>query len=524
MKTPPFPPGALLIAYLRDSGHETQELSIEQQETELLHWAARHGYTITKIYKDTASGTSTAGRENFHAMMSYMRSAQRKESGLVVWKWNRFARNIDDAQFYRADLRRRGITLYSLNDDIPQGPEGRFFEAAIDWMNQAYIEDLRADTRRGLRNLVERYGCVPGTPPRGFKRQPVTISTRRDGQPHIAHKWVPDPELIPLVKRAWQMRAAGASYPQITAAVPLYKARNAWNTFFRNKLYIGVLEFGGLTIKNYCEPIIDRQIWEAVQKINRKNEERRKKRNPAPHRRRGSRYLLSGLVRCARCGGAMNGRTNHAKGHKYHYYECSRRRRSGDCEALAIPQTVLENAVKEQLIQYLGQPEAIAAIQKKQQQNSASVHQEARTRQNVLKRKLRSLNRQIANTTAAIAAIGHSTALLEKLTELETEKALTQNELQRLKTQLISSPWLTLAQITDLGNSLAAAINKATPEQLKQIYLGLIETITVERSGDTLTGLIRFYLPPKQTSPSPEGDVCTYDQCPGRESNPQPRL
>ena len=40
------------------------------------------------------------------------------EEGLVVWKMSRFAREILDAQFFRADLRRRGYKVISVNDPV----------------------------------------------------------------------------------------------------------------------------------------------------------------------------------------------------------------------------------------------------------------------------------------------------------------------------------------------------------------------------------------------------------------------
>ena len=97
-------------------------------------------------------------------MIRHFRSGEAKEKGLVIWKYSRFSRDVDDSAFYRADLRRMGYLIHSLNDNIPEGPEGRFFEAAIDWMNQRFLEDLSTDVKRGLHHLVQTYGCVPGTP------------------------------------------------------------------------------------------------------------------------------------------------------------------------------------------------------------------------------------------------------------------------------------------------------------------------------------------------------------------------
>ncbi len=120
MNKSPFPSGSQVAAYLRDSGGDDQELSIEQQETSLVDWVQNNGYILTQTFKDTASGSSTTGRTEFQEMIHHFRNGA-SEAGIVVWKFNRFARSLDDAQFYRADLRRRGYEVHSLNDNLPPG-------------------------------------------------------------------------------------------------------------------------------------------------------------------------------------------------------------------------------------------------------------------------------------------------------------------------------------------------------------------------------------------------------------------
>jgi DNA invertase Pin-like site-specific DNA recombinase len=83
-------------------------------------------------------------------MMDHFRRGGVPESGVVIWKMSRFSRDIDDSQFYRADLRRRGYQVISISGNITEGPEGRFFEAAIDWLNERFLDDLSRDVKRGL--------------------------------------------------------------------------------------------------------------------------------------------------------------------------------------------------------------------------------------------------------------------------------------------------------------------------------------------------------------------------------------
>lgn len=519
MKSPPFSPGASLVAYLRDSGHETQELSIQQQEQELLSWCQEHSFILARVYKDVGTGTSTAGRDQFKEMVHYLRSDQRAEEGLIVWKWNRFSRNIDESQFYRADLRRRGITLHSLNDDIPSGPEGRFFEAAIDWMNQSYIEDLKADTKRGLRNLVLNYGCIPGTPPMGFKREKVIISTHRDGEPHIAHRWIPDPDLVPLVQEAWQLRSVKTTYKEITDKTQLFRSKSSYYSFFRNPLFIGRLEYGDdIVIEEYCEPVISKEIWDKVQLLNKKFSKDLKDRKTPPGRRRGSGFLLAGLVYCARCGAPMLGAVHLAKGHRYHYYRCSRGHRRWDCDAPPIPKKILEDAVKNELIIFLRKPEAIVELQRAEREERERGQGAFISKRNALSAKIGGINRKISNVTGAIAELGHNQHLVDKLTDLDLQKSQIETLIAELDLKLQPTPEIRVDQIKNLSKMLEMTIKAAPKKQLKEIYKGLVNKILVDR-GDkkNIQGQITFYLPGQEPPSTEEEIVCVNGLYPGRE-------
>lgn len=477
----PFPPGSKLACYLRDSGGDDQDLSIEQQENAVRDWAQENKYQVALIFKDEARpGSSTIGREGFQAMMSHFRTPGVPEVGILVWKYSRFARDIDDAQFYRADLRRRGYEFYSLNDSIPPGPDGRFFEAAIDWMNARFLLDLSTDVKRGLNHIVEQYGAIPGTPPRGFKREPFKVGKRRDGSDHILHRWVPDPDLVDKVRTAFEMRAAGATYRQIQERTRLYKSKNCWPTFFRNRLYIGILEFGDLVIEDYCEPIVSVETFNQVQALHRPHTK------PKPV----TTYLLSGLLECARCGSAMNGHViKSSDGKTYEYYVCNRRKRRHDCDASYIPRRVFEAKIKAQLRDQIFSPENLREVQEELRRRQSDKDAARNEMLADLKQDLASARLSIANITDAIAEYGHSKALLEKLHKFEQEEAGLQARLKQL-----DSPTVLDVDIDDLSAGLRRALDQATDEQLKYLLSSLVGKIVAERNANQIQGVIYYHI------------------------------
>jgi DNA invertase Pin-like site-specific DNA recombinase len=103
----PFQPGDHIFAFLRDSGHEKQEESVPQQERFLREWSLENG--ITRYLKDEAQkGSSSVGRDALHELMNELRHGC-QEKGVIIWKYNRFARDIDDAPYFRGEIRQPGL-------------------------------------------------------------------------------------------------------------------------------------------------------------------------------------------------------------------------------------------------------------------------------------------------------------------------------------------------------------------------------------------------------------------------------
>jgi site-specific DNA recombinase len=505
----PFTTGSSIVAYLRDSGGESQDLSICQQESAIQEWAFRNGLTITKIFKDEAKpGSSLIGREDFSKMIHYLRAAKQPEAGLVIWNYQRFSRSLDDSQFYRADIRRHGYLFYSLNDSIPEGPIGKLFEAIIDWKNEQFLSDLSLDVKRGLAHLVTAYGAVPGNPPAGFMREPIDVGKRRDGSPHIVHRWVPNPAAWEACKIAWQMRARRATLHQIHAATHLYPAINSYNTFFKNRLYLGELHYAGITITGYCEALIDQNTWDAVQSI---TVHRSTQSNPDHPRRANSTYLLSGLVHCALCGSAMVGHTISfkAKEQVYEYYQCSAGHRRHDCTAEQIPRQMLETVVMATIAGEIINPATIATHQTELDRTAESEATLIAAERAETNKRLAHTRRRLANVVETIAELGKSPALTEKLRALEAEQTELLAHLMELSADH-RPPTLTQAQIDELSRQF---VDLTTDPQritdLHQALRSLVAKIVVERKERVLRGLITYYHPPEAVELS-SNNLCLW--------------
>ena len=521
-----LPSGSIVDSYRRDSGGARQDQSTDQQLAEIQAFCNKHGLTLRHNFCDEAkSGGSTAGRDDFNRMIDHYRIPHQRPHALILWNYARFARDFDNAVYYKSLIRTYKILIHSLNDQIPEGDYGRIVEFFIDMSNEEKRRQTSADAKRGLRDLVQKHGCVPGTPPMGFKRAPIKIGQRRDGTDHIAHRWDPDPKLKHRIKQAFEMRAAGSTLKHIHKTTRLYSSLNSYKTFFTNRIYIGILEFGDLVIEGYCKPIIDLETWKTVQKIvTQYAKARATERHP---KRANSPYLLSGLLYCAQCGSPMNGNTvsRHTIHGKDEAYRCSRSKRHAGCDAGRISRRSIETAILDSLKDFVLVPENLEAIHALALENQAQFQAKRLERASSLTAERTKIASQIANITKAIADRGPLAPLLDKLTELNAQRAQINTELNNLSiplaTPLKPLPPYSKEHFAAVSRGFLNLLKQGTQEQVKTFIQGYVHKITAERKDKQIRGAITYYYPPLINepilSPATEGSA---DEGPPFESAP----
>jgi DNA invertase Pin-like site-specific DNA recombinase len=519
--TPPatIPGGSIVDTYLRDSGGEGQDRSVSRQLEAIKEYCLRHNLKLRHIYKDAAkSGCSTVGRDSFDRMIASTRSEADRPVAILLWNYARFARDLDDSTYYKALLRsKRNIIIHSLTDHIPEGPYGRFVEILIDISNEEKRRQTSIDTKDGLRSIVAQ-GAVPGVPPRGFKRQPIITINPRTGEERKNHRWIPDPKYINRIRKAFQMRAAGSSLAEIQKACKLFTTVNSYATFWRNPLYYGTLVYAGITFEIYCEPIIQKSLWDKVQLIQQgfaqsKNIKTGDRNHP---RRQNSEFILSGLAHCARCGSPLYGRTSHQKsGYKYQSYLCTLAyRKRGACTKGRIPKPAFEAAIINAFARHILEKNNVDEMHRLDAERQAGLASEQQDQRREVLIRIASNKKQLTNIINAITENGSSPALQTRLKELELQKLELDLELSELEQNMRAdlAPSLTPEQFESGIKRIASLIQGKDPAEQKTALRGVIARIDVERLENTIRGTIYYYLPNDDditgpsNQPPPNGD------------------
>lgn len=409
-------------------------------------------------------------------------------AGVVVWSYSRFARDIDDSQFYRADLRRRGYELHSITDPIPAGLDGRFFESAIDWMNQKYLDNLSQDVRRGLLYIVQRYHALPGGPvPVGYVREAMNIGKRRDGRDHILYKLVQDAQTAPIVRQAFEMRAGGATLKEIHHATGLMAHLTNYNRMMASRIYRGEYQYGGVLVPDFCEPIVDEQTWQRAQA----------KQNLHPRRVR-SPFLLSGVGRCAVCGGPLIGTTTIGRAGKvYRYYRCQNR--YGGTLKCTAPHRMRKEALEAKIITALRHIILDPTIQQElyaeymRQADGWKIPMQARI--TGLDSQISTLERRVSNLVQAIADGGHSQAMLMQLGDLERDLQDAQASRREAARELDrrQPPAYTGAQIGEIVEAARDALGGADDVAVQKIIRAFIARVDAALIDGELQADVYYY-------------------------------
>ncbi len=152
--------------YLRKSSEaeDRQVQSIDAQKRELGELAKEHGLEIVDVFEESQSAKAP-GRPIFTKMIE--RITRGEAEGLLVWKLNRLARNPIDGGTISWMLQQRVIKQIQT---FGRGyyPEDNVIVMAVELgMANQYIRDLSTDTKRGLRERVDK-GYPNGVAPIGY--------------------------------------------------------------------------------------------------------------------------------------------------------------------------------------------------------------------------------------------------------------------------------------------------------------------------------------------------------------------
>ena len=336
------------VIYARYSSDLQSAASIEDQIRLCRERVEQENGTVVETYADYAiSGSSLRNRPSMQTLLKQAKTGA--FDCVVAEALDRVSRDQEDIAAIYKRLRHSDVRLVTL-------AEGEISELHVGLkgtMNALFLKDLAQKIRRGQRGRIEA-GRIPGGNSYGYR---IIRRLLDDGSVSTGEREI-DPAQAAIIRRIFEEYADGMAPRQIAArlnheAVPSPRGgqwnastingnRQRRNGILNNELYTGRITYNRQrfvkdpeTGKRIARPnpehewvtkdvpglrIVEQELWEQVQAIKQRYSSR------WGNKRQSKRRLLSGLLKCGRCGGGMT----ISRGDRYY---CSAHREKSTCDA-----------------------------------------------------------------------------------------------------------------------------------------------------------------------------------------------
>ncbi len=363
----PLTPAAL---YARvSSDRQDVDLSVSAQLRALKDYAKSNGYSVAREYVDEAESGRVADRPQFREMIEEGSQPKAPFEVILVWKFSRFTRKREHAVAFKSMLRRKGIRVVSITEHADDSPTGKFMEAIIESVDEFYSENLAEDVVRGMREAASRGFFLGSKAPFGYKRVKVSDGVKERPTLEV------DPATAPVVREIFESSLHGNGLKEICKALNDRGVTNRGKRWYKgglhyllnNEAYTGTAVWGRTTkgekahdpvrVEGAWPALISRELFDAVQEAMR--DRAPKVRRPA---RVGSRFLLSGLLKCGVCDRPYSGQG--AKSGQFAYYVCGTlfREGAGTCSARYLNAPRVEDFVVEKIRERILTEETIVEL------------------------------------------------------------------------------------------------------------------------------------------------------------------
>ena len=158
--------------YARFSSENQRTESIDAQIRAMQEYCNRNNFIIVETYIDEAKSATTDKRPAFQQMITD--SIKKTFNILLVHKLDRFARNRYDSAVYKRELKKNGVQVYSVLENLDNSPESIMMESVLEGMSEYYSQNLSREVMKGLKETAYQCMHTGGKPPLGYDVDPKT--------------------------------------------------------------------------------------------------------------------------------------------------------------------------------------------------------------------------------------------------------------------------------------------------------------------------------------------------------------
>lgn len=299
---------AVILARVSSKSQEDEGYSLDSQLKLLSGYCQQNDLRVVKIYKIAETASKEQSRKIFSELLSYI--SKNNIYNLAVEKTDRLTRNMKDTvaidDWLQEDPDRM---LHAVKENIKLHKESKS-DVKFMWnihlaVAKKYTDNLREEAMKGWAEKLAQ-GHMPSRPPIGYM-----TAIQNGKRIHI-----PDPKVAPIVQRAFELYLEPN---QTIATIQVFLAQSGVTTYnghplvldathrlLKNRYYIGIIDFNEQTYPGAHDPLIKKELFQAVQD---------KMHNKQPTKRRRLDPVLKNMLRCGYCAKVITWEKQ--KGHLY---------------------------------------------------------------------------------------------------------------------------------------------------------------------------------------------------------------
>jgi site-specific DNA recombinase len=460
---------------------ENQPTSLHSQRERLEAFCkAQEGWRIVAHKQDQATGTKL-DRPGLQAALDLARSGQ--VDMLLVYRVDRLSRKVRQLAQLTEELDAVDVVLKSATEPFDTGAAaGRMMLQMLavfaEFEHATIVDRISA----GIERRAKEGRWFGGRPPFGYQ-----FSSEE-------RVLVPDPVKAPVVRRvfdlyarkrlgtrtiAQQLREEGAPAPSAGWGHP------AVHWIVTNPTYVGKIRWRDNVFDGVHEPLVDEFTFAKAQAIMRERGEHAKRRGNA------SDFILSGLLRCGKCGKSYIGMSANGNGGRYRYYACSGRQKYGPkaCDGERLPREKIEHAVIRQLASLYRDEHVIGDV-------LARANADAEGRRPEFEQRLASIGAEITRAEHALdryyGAFEQGKLSAERCEERLTRLQARLDDLRAQEAELsIQAPHeaahaATPADLAEIADVLETVCAEGDPRKAKALLNLLIDELRVNSRAEIL--------------------------------------
>ena len=303
------------IIYCRVSTKEQADTgySLEAQRKECTKFALNNDFEVEKVFIERGESAKTQDRTQLLKMIKYSVQNKKKLSAVIIWKYDRLARNLNDHTELVKNFSKLNIRVLSVTENNEDNSMGNLMRNIVGSFAQ-FENDVKSErTINGMKQAVqEGRWCWPA---------PTGYSNARDNQNKSMIVHNKDSKYI---EEAFFLAEKGI-YKQTEIVDKLKKKgfkrinNSMLNRILRNPVYCSLIKakwFPDLMQANH-QPIISQEVFYRVQVILEG-----KKPAITPKIHNNPDFPLRNFIYCEACGKKLTGSWSKGRSKKYPYYHC----------------------------------------------------------------------------------------------------------------------------------------------------------------------------------------------------------